>query len=85
MARKSKDLRIGATDYKLTSLGAAVGAELWLDILHILAGPIDALGKLSNFDEAAIARAVAAGIRSLDHPTMNKLYAGVRGPSRRSA
>lgn len=75
MARKPKELRIGATDYKITSLGAAVGAELWLDILHVVAGPIEALGSLGGFDDAAIARAVAAGVRSLDHPTMNKLYA----------
>lgn len=88
MARKQTQLTINGTDYRLTQLGAAQGAELWLDLLRVVAGPFEALGRSmssasSDDEEKATAAGIAtvtAAIRSLDHATVNKLYAAF-GPA----
>lgn len=87
MARSTKTLTIGKSEYKLMTLGAVKGAELWLDLLRIVATPIETLTKAEGVDEAAIAGAVASAIRSIDHATASKFYAAfgpvssVRKPS----
>ena len=75
MARSTKTITIGRNEYKLITLGATKGAELWLDLLHILAAPIESLAKADGADEAAIVRAITGAIRALDHVTANKFYA----------
>lgn len=74
MARESKTLVIGKHEYKLMTLGAVKGAELWLDLLHIIATPIETLTKSKDLDEAGIAQAIVAAVRSLDHATATKFY-----------
>jgi len=75
MARSSKTLVIGKHEYKLMTLGATKGSELWLDVLKVAAAPIESLAKADKLDEAAIVQAIASAVRSLDHATVNGFYA----------
>lgn len=75
MARSTKTLTIGKSEYKLTQLGATKGAELWLDLLHVIASPIEEVAKAGDLDESVLVRAITAAVRSLDHATTNRFYA----------
>lgn len=80
MARKVKEVTIGETQYRMTQLGGSQGADLWLDLLRVLAGPVEAFAKsrgaLEGVDEESVGlTVVAAGIKALDHATVAKMTA----------
>ncbi|HVJ26395.1 MAG TPA: hypothetical protein VM493_02600 [Vicinamibacterales bacterium] len=75
MARSTKQLTIGKHEYELMTLGALKGAELWLDLLRIIAVPIEALASKEKAGEDEIVTAIAAAVRSIDHATAAKFYA----------
>lgn len=77
MARKQKSIKIGGNDYKLTQLGALEGRKLWLELVQIVAAPLEKLARTDGgqVDDATMIAAVGALVDKLDTDTAERLYA----------